>query len=312
MPLIFSLAKKPAKAAIRAYYRARNALPIWLALNSKAVNLHKKYRPKLDNISERIASDLKKNGIAIAHIGELFPGQDILAKLASEARGLEKNAGVKTNKEFLRFYFDDYPLLDLKNSFVRLALENKILGIVNSYMGMFSKFNYFTLNKTMPQGEESKAVQSMRWHRDPEDKKMVKIFMYLNDVDDQSGPFVYIPETHYEGKWGNLFPPQPPRGSLPPPEEVKKIIPQNAIKACAGTAGTVIFCDTRGIHRGGHAISKERIMLTLGYSSSASMWPLRYKYPENFRKILAETSFSPAQKYALDNFNRIGKKVYKY
>ena len=312
MTSLFSIVKKPAKTAIRLYYRARNWLPMWLFINKKAVDLYKKNKPTLNEIEKRIVADLKTYGIAIATIDELFPGQNMLLNFQSYAKSLEANASVKTNKEFLKFYLDDIPELDLENPFIKLALQNPILNAVNTYMGMLTKFYYLTLNKTMPQGGEAKAIQSMRWHRDPEDKKMVKVFMYLNDVDEESGPFVYIPETHFEGRLGYLFPPQPPRGSLPPPEEIAKIIPESKIKNCVGKAGTIIFCDTRGIHRGGNAISKERIMLTLGYCSPASSWPLRYKYPPNFKEKLKSLNFSSTQKFALDNFDRIGSKVYKY
>ncbi len=311
--LIKSACRNTVKAGVRLYYKTRNWLPVWLFINRKAIRYYQKQKPHLDAIQKRITDDLAKNGIAIAHIQELLPDENMLEKLQQYAGDLEKNADVKTNKEFLKFYFDDVPELNLENPFIQLALQDSILNTVNSYMGMRTKFYYFTLNKTMPRGGDSKAIQSMRWHRDPEDKKMVKVFMYLNDVDETTGPFVYIPETHFEGKLGYLFPPEPPRGALPPPEEIAKIIPESKIKTCVGKAGTIIFCDTRGIHRGGHAISKERIMLTLGYSSPASSWPLRYQYPNGFtKKTIMNLSVSPAARYALDNFSRIGKKVYKY
>lgn len=312
MSYLFSLAKKPIKAAVRKYYKIWENFAVWNLINTKPRNLYKKQKPNLNAVQQKIAQELKKKGIAITHIDELFPNQNLLSSLQVFAKSLETMAQVKTNKEFLQFYFDDFPELDLENPFIKLALNPIILDTINAYMNMWSKFYYLTLNKTVPQGPESKSVQSQRWHRDPEDKKMVKAFVYLNDVDENAGPFVYIPETHFEGKLSNLFPPQPPRGSLPPPEEVKKLIPESAVKICTGKTGTIIFCDTRGIHKGGHAISKERVMATLGYSSYASLWPLRYKYPENFKQTLAIANLSSTQHYALDNFYRIGRKVYKF
>lgn len=312
MSALFSLAKKSVKSAVRSYYRAINSMPVWLALNRKAINLHKKFPPAMNQVSLRVAHELKQDGIASVHISELFPDGNILSELMAYANELEKNASVKTNKEFLQFYLDDEPVLDLKNPLVKLATEEKILGIINSYMKMSAKFYMFTLNKTMPMTNDSKEIQSQRWHRDPEDKKLVKVFMYFNDVDTTAGPFVYVKGSHIDGKFGNLFPPQPPRGSLPPAEEIKRLIPENDIQVCTAPAGTIIFCDTRGIHKGGYATEKNRIMSTLYYSSKASPWPVRYRYPENFKKILASSKLSPTQRFALDNFYRIGRKVYKY
>lgn len=312
MAALFSLIKTSAKLAIKTYYRAINTLPLWLALNRKAISLKKKFPPTLDLISQRVFLDLKKNGIAFVHIDELFPNQNIFQKLSVYTEKLAKDASVKTKKEFLQFYFDDSPALDFGNPFIKLALEEKVLNIVNAYMGMFSKFYMFTLNKTTPVDPGAKETQSQRWHRDPEDKKMVKVFIYFNDVDESMGPFIYIKGSHFEGKYGNLFPPEPPRGSLPPAEEVKKLIPEQDIITCTAPAGTVIFCDTRGIHKGGYVIKNHRVMSTFYYSSRASQWPVRYQYPKNFKATIASYNFSPAQKYALDNFYRIGKKVYKF
>ena len=313
MAALFSLIKQSAKSAIRLYYQVRHTPLVWRALNHKAIRLHKTLLPVLDATSARIVSNLAKNGIAVVPIEELFPNQNKFQELSVYAQKLEHRASVKTNKEFLQFYLDDEPVLDLGSPLVKLALEEKMLAIVNSYMGMYSKFYYLTLNKTLPQGGEAKAVQSMRWHRDPEDRKMVKVFMYLGDVDEAAGPFVYVQGSHTEGTWGSIFPPEPPRGSLPPPDEIKKIIPETDIRTCTGKAGTIIFCDTRGIHRGGHALSKERVMLTLGYCSPASLWPLRYRYPAEFGKdTLDNLPLSPAARYALDNFSIVGKKLYKY
>src|SRR3989344_5089080 len=236
MTALFSLIKKPIKLAIRTYYRATNSMPMWLALNRQGINLQKKFPPMLDSVSLRVANDLKKDGIAFVHIDKLFPGENRSAELLAYATDLEKKAAVKTNKEFLQFYLDAEPPLDIKNPLIKLALEEKVLGIINSYMGMFSKFYMFTLNKTIPVDPGSKEIQSQRWHRDPEDKKMVKVFMYFNDVDEEAGPFVYAKGSHFDGEYGNLFPPEPPRGSFPPDEGVRKIIPQKNMQTCVAPA----------------------------------------------------------------------------
>lgn len=312
MAALFSLIKTSAKLAIKTYYRATNTLPLWLALNREAISLQKKFPPILDTTSQRIFQDIKKNGIAFVHIEELFPNQNRFQNLSAYAEKVAKDASVKTTKEFLQFYFDDSPVLDFANPFINIALEEKVLSIINAYMGMFSKFYMFTLNKTMPIDSGTKETQSQRWHRDPEDKKMVKVFIYFNDVDESAGPFTYIKGSHLEGKYGNLFPPEPPRGSLPPAEEVKKLIPEKDILVCTAPAGTIIFCDTRGIHKGGYATKKHRVMSTFYYSSRASQWPVRYQYPKDFKATSASLNFSPAQKYALDNFYRIRRRVYKF
>ena len=74
----------------------------------------------------------------------------------------------------------------------------------------------------MPEGSE--AVSSQRWHRDPEDRKLCKVFIYLNDVDENAGHFTYVKGSHYLGKWGKLFPQKPPKGFYPPSGAVENIV----------------------------------------------------------------------------------------
>ena len=305
---LFSLAKRPYKEAMRIYYKIRYSFPVWRRINRRGISLFQQNPPHLTGRATELVAELKTNGIAVAHVDDIFPGENILEKMRAYAASIENTASVRTNKEFLKFYLDDKPMLNLENPLVSLAVNQKTLDIVNSYMSMFSKFYYFTLNKTMPVGNGAEAVQSQQWHRDPEDTKLVKIFVYLNDVDERAGPFTYVQGSHKEGPLGNLFPPVPPRGSLPPADEIRKTVPQEKIRTCTGKAGTIIFCDTRGIHRGGYATLHERLMLTLCYASYASLWPFRCIYPENFKEIARTKNFSPAQQYALDNFYRVGRK----
>ena len=67
-----------------------------------------------------------------------------------------------------------------------------------------------------------------------------------------------------------------------------------------GKAGTMIFCDTAGIHRGGYATKNERIMFTAGYRTPASPWPVRYKLTDVAKKEIAELRLSEPVRYALD------------
>jgi len=111
--------------------------------------------------------------------------------------------------------------------------------------------------------------QSQGWHRDPGDKKICKIFLYVNDVDETAGPFMYVRGSQYGGVYRRFFPQRLPRGYYPPEGAVEKIIPSTEIQTLTGKAGTIIFADTTGIHRGGYATKKERIMFTAAYSSGA-------------------------------------------
>lgn len=263
--------------------------------------MYKKKSPCLDATEERIVSVFKKDGIAITHLDELFPERNFLSYLGSYVRELSVSAATRTSKEFLQNLWETIPVVDFDNPFLPFALEERILNIVNGYLDLCAKFYYLTLNITLPVEKGVLPVQSQQWHRDPEDKKLVKVFLYLNDVDEGAGPFTYVRGSHYEGKFGYLFPQHPPRGSsYLSNTDIEKFIPPDAIVRCIGKAGTVIFCDTSGLHKGGYAIEKERIMFTAGFCTSASVWPKRYRTSEKFRNTLAAIPLSFWASYALN------------
>lgn len=284
----------------RPYYLVRGSWPVWFyLLNRKGRKLHARYRPELTTVQRRLISDLKRNGIAVSHIDELLPQRGLLSVLRGYADKLLPDANVRKGKIFQKELWDSCPVIDFQNPFTRLALEKSVLEIVSGYLDVWPKFRVLTLNVTIPVPLGSEAIKSQRWHRDPEDKRMCKMFLYLNDVDEAAGPFVYVPQSHHGGKWRRFFPQRPPKGYYPPAGAVEKAIPQSELRTMTGRAGTVIFCDTSGLHKGGYATSKERIMFTAGYNTEASLWPIQFKYPDGFNVVTAD--LHEMAKYALDS-----------
>jgi len=284
----------------RTYFSVRGVKFVWLSiLNFRGRRLLKKHSIALDNIEERIITDLKRDGIAFSSLSEMFSGNDPEFDLVKYTESLKARAETKTVKTFLRQLWDIEPHLDFNNPFLKLILTDRVIKIVNSYMDMFSVFYYFTLNITVPVGEQSQAVSSQRWHRDPEDKKMIKIFIYLNDVDSNSGPFYYIKGTQMGGRFEGIFPQKPPRGVYPGDAEVDKTFNKEDIVECIGKKGAIIFADTGGIHKGGFAKTRERVMFTAGFQSRASAWPIRFTYEDNFQMSVKKYSTNPAVIFAL-------------
>mgnify|MGYP001592056124 CR=1 FL=1 len=292
---------------IHPYAMIRHLYPVWFYISNRASRkLYRQNRVGLNPVCERIAREFKDRGIAFSHLDELFQGENMLAKLQKYTASLQEKAEVKNNgKKFLRFLWDAIPALDLENPYVQLAFHPNIHGIMNEYLGLWAKFYFFTLNVTVPVAEGAKPVQSQRWHRDSDDKKVAKFFIYLNDVDEGAGPFMAVLNSHYGGKWRYLFPQRPPHGSRAPASGrggVDASIPKEEIRVCTGRAGTVIFCDTTSLHKGGYATQSERIMFTGVFASSAS-----YKYTlhqgmrvsADMKKDPLYRYLSPAAQYAI-------------
>ena len=257
------------------FYFVRNSWPVWFfILNREGRRKYKKAPPSLGAVEKRIVADLKTYGIATSSLEELFPGKNLFPELLEYAIPLKEEARVKSKKVFLKNLFDLRPLLDFSNHYVKFALNEKVLNIISSYLKLYPKFRGYTLNVTTPMETGSVPIDSQRWHRDPEDKIVVKMFLYLTDVDRGSGPFTYVKGSHHLGKYWNLFPTAPPAGSYPPAEEVSKKIEVSDVLVCTGKAGTIIFCETSGLHKGGFATENERLMSTSIYATKAVMSPM--------------------------------------
>ncbi len=296
------------------YHRIRNIQPIWFyLLNHEPRKVWHIFKP--ENISEtqkEIANSLQRDGIAVSHISNFFSDISFfedLKKYTSEKLNdsviqseiiskKEMKPGKKGEKVFFVYLLGgdkkDF-VIDFANPFVRFILSDILLSTTGSYLKLAPKFNSFYLMSTLVVPPDFQAYLSQRWHRDPEDKKLVKVFLYLNDVNEGTGPFIYIKGSQYGGRWRHLFPQRLPAGSYPPDGEIEKIVPREDIKICTGQAGTLIFCDTSGLHKGGFSATQSRLMSMASFVSSASLFPINYERPnEEYLKNL-----TPFQKYAL-------------
>ena len=76
----------------------------------------------------------------------------------------------------------------------RFALQAPIVDVANAYFNMFTRVSYFNIWHTFSTPVHARATQL--WHRDPEDRYILKVFLYLSDVDDGAGPFTYAAGSH--------------------------------------------------------------------------------------------------------------------
>ncbi len=282
--------------ALRAFFTVRNSWFVWYTiLNRDARNRYTANPPKLSPVQQRIVDDLKRDGIAFSSVEELFPGEDLLNKLQTYMHSLQKIDGHHRKKQFLQSFWDEYGTFGFDNPFFSLSVRPDVLAIVNSYDSMWRRFNHMHLQETIPVGDTA-PTQSQRWHRDPQEKRQVKFFMYLSDVDSEAGPFTYAKGSQFLGeKYGSLFPQQQPLGSYPEMGAVEKAVKAEDIISATGSAGTIIFCDTAGLHRGGHAKSKSRFMLTSFYPST--YWTEKRFYTP--AASVASEKLAPESAYAL-------------
>jgi Phytanoyl-CoA dioxygenase (PhyH) len=262
----------------------RNSELIWRCLFNLAPTLAYTFnRSRLDGEARRVLESLNRDGVAMTTASSLFGSnssfdelstsvahaQQELAAEIEDARLESANTGSAGTKSFIHALLGEYPRLDPGSIYARFALQSSILKIANAYLGMCTRLRYYNVWHTFVSNGEPR--QSQLWHRDREDHYIVKVFVYLTDVDDGSGPFTYAPGTHGKGNVRGT-PAYSLEGVVRRTSDtaMSEVVPEDRWVKCVGERGTIVFADTRGYHKGGFALERDRIMYTCMFTSPAS------------------------------------------
>ncbi len=154
------------------------------------------------------------------------------------------------------------------NPLLKVALDVKLLEIVAAYLGMWPALHSIGAWLNYPTSEP--ATSSQLWHHDPEDLKLIKTFIYLEDVGEENGPFTYVPGTHPFGSRVPTAKRHLEKRRLAD-EQFTDVFPPSAWRVCTGPAGTMILADTIGYHRGGKPAAGTRLLVTFTYTSGTPL-----------------------------------------
>ena len=236
-------------------------------------------RPALDAVQERLVDELRADGLATASFDELVGDRALWQELSAEVDAFADEARRRVPPRGERAHEkEDYIIrgtalssqpIPPQASFLRYALSNRVLHVANAYLGLWSKLTYVDKWYTAPSPQEADRVASQRWHRDPEDRNIVKVFTYFSEVDQDAGALEYVRGSAAGGRHADLWPWRIGRGGrYPPAGELEQRVGESDRATASGSVGTVVFVDTGGLHRGGFA-TKPRITSIFTYTSPA-------------------------------------------
>jgi hypothetical protein len=264
------------RVAVRATYRLHDQV----LSNPSSRRLFESHPPQLDDSQRAVVEELRSEGLCVVPFTELFPAE-LWQQLAQDAagfrremehdlsKGSEPRAVGSQQKPFGRRSASG--ALTLDSPWLSLAASRRMLDVVNSYLRLWSKLTHADQWYSPPLGSEADRVGSMRWHRDYNDRHLVKVFVYLCDVDEGTGPFEYVPGSAGEGPYANEWPWQPLSELYPSQDEFQRRIPESAVRTLTGPEGSMIFCNTSGFHRGGYVTEKPRNLGVFHYTSPAAL-----------------------------------------
>lgn len=194
-------------------------------------------------------------------------------EVIDEARAQAGEAATaKTFLVRLSDHVDDELALD--DPLMATMLSRPLLDVVARALGSAPLLLYSDIWLTLPTGRP--PMRSQHWHRDPEDRRIVKVFTLLDDVGAENGPLWFVPRSHRRGaldgdpEWFR----EPGRKARRATDDaVARVAPPETWWEGTGPRGMVTLVDTTGLHRGGLVRAGERLLHTATFATAASDQP---------------------------------------
>lgn len=162
-----------------------------------------------------------------------------------------RNAPVETHvanykrEDLLKFK----PILDIAN-------DSGLLQIVQDFLG--AKPTVSNVNMWWSFGGRKQAEHAQLFHRDLDDWRFCKLFIYLTDVNEDSGPHVYVRKTSQSPLFRKIR-----RYS---DTEIESTFGKENVMRFTDTKGAAFVVDTYGFHKGLLPKSNNRLLLQIQYS----------------------------------------------
>jgi hypothetical protein len=140
---------------------------------------------------------------------------------------------------------------------LRLALDERLLSIASAYLGGPAAIGGSNLRRSFR--NSLTEFDTLWFHSDPNSPRILKVFFYLTEVDENSGPFCHVRGSHKK-KFKNW------RVSYRLTDnDIHRHYSDTDIRLALGSPGSVVLADTTGFHRGTKCKSHDRDMLTINY-----------------------------------------------
>lgn len=263
------------------FIQAKSELVYQTALKKHLVNL-----PVLSTSDRTLVETIKRDGVVITSLEALgIPSNprffQVAKKLMSE---IPKSISGQKN-EFV-VHASSQQMME-HPEILLWGLEQRLLNIVENYLGLPVAYQGVFFRRDIA---NEVAIKSRLWHVDLEDRKVLKIIVYLNDVNDNRGPFQYIPQSLTSTVVRSLK----YRSGYIRDETMQQALSPSNWKSCTGISGTVIFAATSSIfHRGKIPVASDRFAVFFDYTSRKPRQPFHSTLTlnqENLRSLVKNLS----------------------
>lgn len=177
------------------------------------------------------------------------------------------------------------PAYGVQSAAFKLATSPDLLVPITRYFGALPILTGYSI--ALSRNDTFHRKSSQRLHFDPEDRTQMKVFIYITDVDERSGPFLSAGAAASEAMFN--------RADFILDRLDDSIVPDGSIRQALGPAGTASFCDTcRCLHAGGRLADRPRLMLSIEYNLPTYLWAPLYEGDGEMRDRMAGVAIEPA------------------
>lgn len=234
---------------------------------------------------DSVVNTLQRDGIAFSTAADLSGAelwQEVQAATAAQIQASQTaltfaregrlkpmpGQATRVHKTYLLKLLGECPHLDPSSVWGRLAEHPAMLECAAQYLEDAPVLKAFNVWYTLPCSQSRAPSDSQLWHRDEDDTRIFKVFLYLTDVTLACGPLTYIPGTHAgKASWhpklyldyANV--PRATDGAM------MNVVPEAEWVRATGDVGTVVLADTTGWHKGGYG-TEDRVLFTALYTTA--------------------------------------------
>jgi hypothetical protein len=150
-----------------------------------------------------------------------------------------------------------------------LLADDSLLRLAQDYLGGLPVQDLVAMWWTAPVGTGASSAAAQRFHFDLDRLRFVKLFVYLTDVDEGSGPHVYVRGSH------RSLPRRFRADRRFEDDEVLAEFGPASVAEVTGPRGSMFVADTKGLHKGLPARDRHRLVFQMEWATSLFGAPLR-------------------------------------
>jgi hypothetical protein len=141
---------------------------------------------------------------------------------------------------------------------LKIANDNGILAIAQEFLGATPTIS--NINMWWSFGGREQAEEAQLYHRDVDDWKFCKFFIYLSDVSAENGPHIYVKGTSASPQFRKI--------RRYEDKEIEDTFGKQNVMKFIEPKGSAFLVDTYGFHKGLLPQSGRRLLLQMQYSLS--------------------------------------------